>query len=61
MQSWEAEMNSTIKLFEQLTYSGLVDMIRDNKTADINALLFKVLGEGYAFDDLIGKADQSFK
>lgn len=49
------------KLFEQLIYSGLVDMIRDNKIADINALLFKVLGEGYAFDDLIGKADQSFK
>jgi precorrin-2 dehydrogenase/sirohydrochlorin ferrochelatase len=49
------------KLFEQLINSGLVDMIRDNKTADINALLFKVLGEGYAFEDLIGQADQSFK
>ncbi len=49
------------KLFEQLINSGLADMIRDNKTADINALLFKVLGEGYAFDDLIGQADQSFK
>ena len=49
------------KFFEQLINSELVDMIRDSQTADINALLFKVLGEGYAFDDLIGKADQSFK
>jgi precorrin-2 dehydrogenase/sirohydrochlorin ferrochelatase len=49
------------KRFEQLINSGLVDMIRDSQTADINALLFKVLGEGYAFDDLIGKADQALK
>ena len=43
------------KLFEQLINSRLVDLIRNNRTADINALLLKVLGEGFAFDDLIGK------
>ena len=56
-QSHEPEAHKT--LFEQLINSGLVDMIRDNQTADINALLFKVLGEGYDFADLVGKADQS--
>ena len=49
------------KLFEQLINSGLADMIRNNQAADINTLLFEILGEGYAFDDLIGKTDQSFK
>ena len=39
-------------LFEKLIDSDLVDMIRDNKSSDINALLFEVLGEGYALDDL---------
>jgi precorrin-2 dehydrogenase/sirohydrochlorin ferrochelatase len=56
-RSHEPEAHKT--LFEQLINSGLVDMIRDNRTADINALLFKVLGEGFAFDDLIGNSDQS--
>ena len=49
------------ELFEQLINSELVDMIRNNKTADINALLFKVLGNGYDYDDLIEYAHQSFK
>ena len=47
------------KLFEQLINAGLVDMIRDDKTADIDALLFDILGKGYAFNDLIGKTDAS--
>ena len=49
------------ELFEQLINSGLADMIRNNQTADIDTLLLEVLGEGYAFDDLIGKADQTLK
>jgi precorrin-2 dehydrogenase/sirohydrochlorin ferrochelatase len=51
-RSHEPEVHK--KLFEQLINSELVDMIRDNKTADINTLLFEVLGNGYDFDDLIG-------
>ena len=58
-QSHEPEAHK--KLFEQLLNSGLVDMIRDHKTADIEALLFRVLGEAYAYDDLIGKADGTEK
>jgi precorrin-2 dehydrogenase/sirohydrochlorin ferrochelatase len=49
------------KLFQQLINSGLVDLIRDHKTADIDALLFEVLGKGYAFDDLTGKTDANDK
>jgi precorrin-2 dehydrogenase/sirohydrochlorin ferrochelatase len=49
------------KLFQQLINSGLVDLIRDHKTADIDALLFEVLGKGYAFDDLTGKTDATDK
>jgi precorrin-2 dehydrogenase/sirohydrochlorin ferrochelatase len=47
------------KLFEQLINAGLVDMIREDNTADIDALLFNVLGKGYAFKDLIGNIDAS--
>ena len=40
-------------LFEQLINSDLIAMIRDNKTEDINDLLFEILGEGYNFKELM--------
>ena len=40
-------------LFEQLLNSDLVGMIQENRTDDINALLFDILGEGYRFEELM--------
>jgi precorrin-2 dehydrogenase/sirohydrochlorin ferrochelatase len=40
-------------LFEQLLNSDLIGMIQENKTDDINALLFDILGEGYRFEELL--------
>lgn len=40
-------------LFEQLIDSDLMAMIREAKTEDINALLFKILGDGYRFEELM--------
>ena len=40
-------------LFEQLINSELVDMIRDSKVDEINALLFRILGDGYRFEELM--------
>jgi len=40
-------------LFEQLISKGLIELIRDRKTTDINHLLFEILGEGYIFDELM--------
>ncbi|MCP4344775.1 MAG: bifunctional precorrin-2 dehydrogenase/sirohydrochlorin ferrochelatase [Desulfobacterales bacterium] len=40
-------------LFEELINSGLIDMIRENRKEDTDRLLFKVLGEGYKFADLM--------
>ncbi|CAB1066123.1 Siroheme synthase / Precorrin-2 oxidase (EC [Olavius sp. associated proteobacterium Delta 1] len=40
-------------LFEQLIESDLMTMIQEAKTEDINALLFKILGAGYRFEELI--------
>jgi len=40
-------------LFEQLISRGLIELIRDRKTTDINHLLFEILGEGYIFDELM--------
>jgi precorrin-2 dehydrogenase/sirohydrochlorin ferrochelatase len=40
-------------LFEQLLNSDLIGMIQENKTDDINALLFDILGEGYRFEELM--------
>ena len=37
-------------LFEQLINGGLVDMIKEHKLSDINALLLKILGKGYDFE-----------
>jgi precorrin-2 dehydrogenase/sirohydrochlorin ferrochelatase len=41
-------------LFEQLINSDLLSMIQENKINDINTLLFKILGEGYTFEELMG-------
>ena len=41
------------QLFEQLINSDLISLIRDKKTEDINALLFRVLGDGYIFEELM--------
>lgn len=40
-------------LFEQLINRGLIELIRDRKTTDINHLLFEILGEGYIFHELM--------
>ena len=40
-------------LFEQLISRGLIELIRDRKTTDINHLLFEILGEGYIFEKLM--------
>ena len=41
-------------LFEQLINSDLIGMLQENKTEDINALLFDILGEGFTFEELMG-------
>ena len=51
-QSHEPEAHKP--LFEQLIDSELIAWIREEKKADIDALLFKVLGEGYRFEELMG-------
>lgn len=40
-------------LFEQLINSDLSAMIRESKTEAINALLFKILGDGYRYEELL--------
>jgi precorrin-2 dehydrogenase/sirohydrochlorin ferrochelatase len=40
-------------LFEQLIDSNLIALIQEGKTADINALLAKILGDGYRFEELM--------
>jgi precorrin-2 dehydrogenase/sirohydrochlorin ferrochelatase len=40
-------------LFEQLINSDLIGMIQENRTDDINALLFDILGEGFKFEELM--------
>lgn len=40
-------------LFEKLIQQGVLDMIKKNKTATINNLLLKTLGNGYACEDLL--------
>ncbi|MFO7559816.1 MAG: bifunctional precorrin-2 dehydrogenase/sirohydrochlorin ferrochelatase [Desulfobacterales bacterium] len=40
-------------LFEKLIQQGVLDMIRENKTATINNLLLKTLGNGYECEDLL--------
>jgi len=40
-------------LFERLIKAGLLDMIGENSTADIDRLLSEVLGPGYRYDSLV--------
>ena len=40
-------------LFEQLIAADLIGMIREGKAAEIDALLFEILGEGYNFKELM--------
>ena len=40
-------------LFEQLIDSNLIALIQAGKTEDINALLAKILGDGYRFEELM--------
>ena len=42
-------------LFEQLINSDLLEMIRESKTGEINALLFEVLGDGFKYEELMEK------
>jgi precorrin-2 dehydrogenase / sirohydrochlorin ferrochelatase len=50
-QSHEPEAHK--HLFEQLIDAGLIVMIQKGKTAEIDALLFEILGEGYNFRELM--------
>lgn len=40
-------------LFEQLIDGGLLEMIKGGLIGEIDALLFKVLGDGYRYDELM--------
>jgi len=50
-QAHEPEVHKP--LFEQLIDSNLIALIQQGKTADINALLAKILGDGYRFEELM--------
>jgi precorrin-2 dehydrogenase len=50
-QAHEPEAHKPI--FEQLINSDLTALIKEGKTEDINALLFKILGDGYRFEELV--------
>ncbi len=41
-------------LFEKLINSGLLEMIKNNRTEDINRLLEEILGAGYDYETLTG-------
>jgi precorrin-2 dehydrogenase len=41
-------------LFEKIINSGLLEMIKNNRTDDINRLLYEVLGSGYDYETLVG-------
>ena len=50
-QAHEPEVHKP--LFEQLINSDLIAMIQEDKIRDIDALLFKILGEGFRFEELM--------
>ncbi|MCP4628488.1 MAG: bifunctional precorrin-2 dehydrogenase/sirohydrochlorin ferrochelatase [bacterium] len=52
-QAHEPEVHKP--LFEQLINSDLIAMIQEDKIKDIDALLFKILDEGFRFEELMGK------
>jgi precorrin-2 dehydrogenase/sirohydrochlorin ferrochelatase len=55
-QAHEPEAHKQI--FKQLINKGLVEMIRENKIADINSLLYRILGEGYEYEHLLERGHQ---
>ncbi len=44
-------------LLERLIGEGLLDMVRDHRTADIDTLFADVLGDGFTFDALMRSAE----
>ncbi|MCF8068262.1 MAG: bifunctional precorrin-2 dehydrogenase/sirohydrochlorin ferrochelatase [Desulfobacterales bacterium] len=40
-------------LFEHLIYSGLLEMVRDKRTEDIDKLLLNIIGDGFSYDKLM--------
>jgi precorrin-2 dehydrogenase/sirohydrochlorin ferrochelatase len=50
-QAHEPEVHKP--LFEQLINSDLITMIQNGKRAEINKLLFEVLGDGFQFEELM--------
>jgi hypothetical protein len=40
-------------VFEQLLDEGLLEMIRENRTRDVDGLLKDVLGNGYTWKELM--------
>jgi precorrin-2 dehydrogenase/sirohydrochlorin ferrochelatase len=52
-QSHEPEAHKP--LFEQLIESEMIALIREKKTKEIDALLSKVLGDGFCFEELMEK------
>ena len=43
------------RLFERILDEGLLEMIRDHRAEDIDTLLQQVMGEGYTWNELMGK------
>ncbi|MDO9265268.1 MAG: bifunctional precorrin-2 dehydrogenase/sirohydrochlorin ferrochelatase [Desulfosalsimonadaceae bacterium] len=40
-------------LFERLIHHNLLELIKNNQKAEINRLLFEILGSGYDYDELV--------
>lgn len=40
-------------IFNRIIESGIIDLIRDGKKEEINAVLRNILGDGFTFDDLL--------
>lgn len=47
------------RIFEQLLDEGLLEMIRENRTQDVDGLLQDVLGKGYAWKELMRVHERS--
>lgn len=40
-------------IFEKIISENIIQMIKENRKEDINAILYKILGKGYEFDNLV--------
>lgn len=49
----EHEPEAHKHLFEKILDAGLLDMVREERTEDINALLLKTFGEGYTLEEFL--------